>query len=795
MQVLVSSVTAELANEGLGEGVSLLDLGEHRLKDLERPERIWQLVHADLPAEFPPLRSVKSPPHNLAALGLQSGRLVGREQDLVRIEAIFLDPRVRLLTLTGAGGVGKTRLAAAVAGDTAPEFSDGLAVVSLVGLDDANHVIPAISRVLGIREPAGDTPLATLKNFIGTTQRAIVLDNCERLVAAGSSIAELLAECPRLKILTTSRVRWRVYGERVIDISPLPYPAAPHQDIEALLQWPAVQLFAERVRDIEPEFTLTPATAPAVAEICQILDGLPLAIELAAARLNYLPVSALLHRMQQPLQVLVDGPRDRHPRHRTLRDAIDWSYQFLETSHRWLFRQLAVFAGGWSLEAAESVCAASPEASDTRVDILQGLGALIDASLVRQDASADEARFRMLETIREYALEQLARDNELPAARARHLAYFVVLGERANPHLNGGSEYTAWLQRLAVEEDNLRVALRWCIDTGDVENGLRLGTAVGRYWYVEGSPTEGHEWMQAILHLVGEAGEPALRAPALNSAALLALARGEYASAQILLEESLRLATALDNKQLTGTCLHNLGGLAARRCDYNEALRLLESAAAALESIQSPRAAITYSLIGNVLWEQRDFSSAATWHARCFAAYQQWCDYSGMASATGRMGFAAAVTDDLARAEVLSSTSLTYAQQVENRQELGWALLDVAFVHLLRKEYEKVRALCAEVVRLRTDNFRSHERTAAALQLLAAQVVETGDPHRAMTLFGAAARQWEAAHPLFHLWDDVMCDRWQTVAREQLGPAAEGAFHTGQGLAIEAAVVYALQSP
>jgi predicted ATPase/DNA-binding XRE family transcriptional regulator len=727
----------------------------------------------------------------MPALRIQRSELIGRDDDLDRIEAAFLDPQVQMLTLTGLGGVGKTRLAAAVADRLAHYFAGGVVVVSLVGLDDAKLVIPTLARALGVREEAGASPLQSLARLVGDGPRAILLDNCEQVITAAADIAALLAQCPCLKILATSRLPWRTYGERVIEVRPLSFPNTVPDDIESLVQWPSVALLVERAREVQSEFHITPTTAAPVAEICRRLGGVPLAIELAAARLKYLPPPVLLDRLQQQaLDVLVAGPRDQHPRHRALRDTIAWSYELLEPDAQWLFRHLGAFARSWSLEAAEAV--RSHAGRD--VDVLNGLAALVDASLVRAEPVRGEARFSMLETIREYALEQLAASNELAGARAGHLSYYVALGERARPHLNGGSEHTVWLQRLALEEDNLRAALRWSIDSCETDQGLRLAAAVGRYWYLEGSPGQGQEWLEAILRLVGEAGQPAVRAPALNIAALLANARGDYATSQVLLEESLALARAVNDRQQIGICLHNLGALATRRGEYAEASRLLQSAAAAYESGGGPRAAITYNFLGNLMGQQRDFAAAEAWYVRSLSVYEQLHDWAGMSSATGRMSFFVAVADDLPRAEVLSARALAYAQRAENPRETAWALLDVAFVRLLREDYPAVRTLCADSLALRSDSLFSRECVAAALQLLAAEAVDTGEPSRAMRLFGAAAVQWQTTNTIFGFWTETISERWEAIARRQLGSSAEPAFNDASMWGIEQAVAYALRA-
>jgi tetratricopeptide (TPR) repeat protein len=300
--------------------------------------------------------------------------------------------------------------------------------------------------------------------------------------------------------------------------------------------------------------------------------------------------------------------------------------------------------------------------------------------------------------------------------------------------------------------------------------------------------------MQGILRLAGDAVEPALRAPALNTAALLANARGDHSAAQMLLEESLALARVVNDRQLMGICLHNLGALATRRCDYAEASRLLKLAADTYESGGGPRAAITYNFLGNLMGQQRDFAAAQEWYERSLAAYEELKDWAGMSSAAGRMSFFIALSGDLSRAELLSNRAMAYANRAESRREVAWASLNVAFVRLLRRDCSSVRTLCADSLALRADSLSSRECVAAALQLLACTAVETGESERAMRLFGAAAAQWKSCHTIFQFWSETMCQRWETVARQQLGFAAEQAFSIGSNWDVEQAIAYALSS-
>jgi predicted ATPase/class 3 adenylate cyclase len=518
-QVLLSLATQDLARDALPPGAGLRDLGEHPLRDLYRPERVFQLLHPDLPGDFPPIRTLATRPNNLP---LQPTALVGRENDVARIVDLLSRDDVRLLTITGPGGVGKTRLALQAAADLLEAFPDGVWFVDLSALDDPALVSSAIATVLGVREE-GSGLSAPLARVLGGKRLLLVLDNFERVVDAASVVADLLARASGVKVLATSRTPLHAYGEREFPLPPFPMPDLAHlPSVETLSQYEAVRLFIERAQAVKPDFTVTTANAPAVAEICHRLDGLPLAIELAAAYVKVLPPQALLKRLERRLPLLTGGARTLPARQQTMRDAIAWSHDLLDQEEQVLFRRLAVFAGGCTIEAAEAV--ASP---DGTLDVFSGMAALVDKSLLRQEEGAEgEPRFRMLETVREFGLERLEASGEGTACRGHHAGFFLALAERTRPRIFETGD-PAWLDVIEREHDNLRVALGWSWETGKHDTLLRLAGSLGSFWYYRGHLTEGRRWLDRALKTPPDDAAPRPRAWALTASGLLATVAGD----------------------------------------------------------------------------------------------------------------------------------------------------------------------------------------------------------------------------------------------------------------------------
>jgi predicted ATPase/class 3 adenylate cyclase len=552
-QILLSQSTYDLARDHLPAGVTLRDLGEHRLRDLARSERVFQPVTAALPAEFAPLNSLDARPHNLPA---QPTPLIGRSEEVAAVQQLLRQEGIRLVTLTGSGGTGKSRLGLQVAAELLDQFAAGVFFVALAPISDPILVLSAIAQTLGVRESAGISLPESLKAYLQEKHLLLLLDNFEQVLAAAPLVAELLASCPRLKILVTSRAALRLRGEKEFLVPPLALPDPRHlPSLETLSQYAAVELFIQRALDMRPEFAVTNENAPAVAEICVRLDGLPLAIELAASRIKLLPPQALLGRLDSRLKLLTGGSRDLPARQQTLRGAIAWSYDLLGEHEKKLFRRLVVFSGGCTLEAAEAVCNAD---GDLDVDVLDGVASLVDNSLIRQEEqTAGQARLSMLETIREYGLECLSASGEAEAVRKQHGEFFRALAEEAEPEL---WRQAAWIDRLESEHDNLRAALDWCAGHSP-EAGLCLAGALHWFWHIRGHFTEGRRRLEMALAAAPSAGVSARRT-ALCAAAQLAGSMGDDEQARAWGEESLTLCwEAGDTAGIAWSLLARAGGL------------------------------------------------------------------------------------------------------------------------------------------------------------------------------------------------------------------------------------------
>jgi predicted ATPase/class 3 adenylate cyclase len=573
-QTLLSRSTYDLVHEALPAGAGLRDLGEHRLRDLSAPEHVFQLLHPELPTEFPPLKSLDTPHHNLP---IQLTRFVGRERELAAVQQLLLAER--LVTLTGAGGVGKTRLALRLAAELLDGFADGVWLADLAPLADPMLVPQAVASALAVREQPERPLVQTLQDVLRPKHLLLLLDNCEHLVAACAALAEaLLRACPELRILATSREALGIAGEATWRVPPLASPDPERlPSLESLVQYEAVRLLLDRAELAAPSFTITQQNAAAVAQVCQQLDGVPLALELAAARIKVLSVEQLAARLSDRFRLLTGGSRSALPRQQTLRALVDWSYDLLTEPEQVLFRRLAVFAGGCTLDAAEGVCAGDGIEPG---EVLEHLARLVDKSLVIADPSpASELRYRLPETIRQYSAEKLGEAGEGATLRGRHRDWWLALAERTGPGALD-PQRLAWLER---EYDNLRAALRWSIDSGQAEPGLRLAAGLCDFWYARGYFSEGCAWLAELLALPATTAATA-RARALEWAGRLAylqgdeldrqriatslvalghgaLRRGDALRAQLLFNESLGLARDAGDHLAMVLCLEGLAGV------------------------------------------------------------------------------------------------------------------------------------------------------------------------------------------------------------------------------------------
>lgn len=553
-QILLTLATEELVRDHLPEGVTLRDLGERRLRDLNRPERVFQAVSADLQADFPALRSLEIFPNNLP---VQLTSFIGREKEMTEVKRLL--GTTHLLTLTGTGGTGKTRLSMQVAADLLDQFPDGVWLIELATLEDAGEVVTAISAPLQVRDEPGQQLLLTLTNYLRNKKLMLILDNCEHLVAECARISEtLLRACPGLQILASSREPLGIAGERTWPVPSLSIPENWRDEVrgeeaaERLTQYEAVRLFIDRATAVRPGFRVTNENAPYVAEICWRLDGIPLAIELAAARIRVLGIDQIASRLNDQFRLLTGGSRTALPRQQTLRALIDWSFELLSEQERILLRRLSVFAGGRTLQAVEAVC------SDEKLqdwEVIDILTTLVDKSLVSVERSAGkEPRYTFLESVWNYSREKLVEAGEAEALRVRHLEYYLKIAVDAGPHLLGAQQIE-WVERLGPEFYNFRYAL----DTSlEIEGpwpalGLRLAAALGRFWEIRGLLVEGAELLANLLIHPSNAAPTAERAAGLAVAGRLAWISDRIEPGREYAREALEIYRALGHEQGIGT--------------------------------------------------------------------------------------------------------------------------------------------------------------------------------------------------------------------------------------------------
>jgi predicted ATPase/class 3 adenylate cyclase len=603
-QVMISASTAALLDSD-----ELRDLGEHRLKDLAQPQRLYQLVIPGVETEFPALKTLENSPTNLPT---QPTPLIGREEELAQTADLLCADEIRLLTLTGAAGTGKTRLALHLAADLLEEFPEGVFVVELAATRDPSLVLPTIAETLAVRELPGQSLEETLAEYLHGRRLLLLLDNFEQLLAGAPSLAALLAAAPHLKLLVTSRAPLRLAAEHEYAVQPLELPDPEHlPELTALSQYEAVALFVERARPVRADFEVTNQNARAVAEICLRLDGLPLAIELAAARVRALTPQALLPRLEQRLKLLTGGRRDAPARQQTMRGAIDWSYTMLSEPQQRLLSRLSVFVGGCDLEAAEAVCNLDGRLD---LDVLESISSLIENSLlVERDDPDGEPRYSMLETIREYAGEMLEASGETEAVRRQHAEYFLGLAERAERSVHfvvptGQETRIADVseERLARELPNLRAALHWTFDEGELGLALRLAAAAALGWAVSSGYTEGRAWVARALNET-EHLQTHERARALLWLAVFAGFEGDYRSAEAFNEGARALFEQHHDQLGLFRSLISLISSATRLGDLERARVVLEKASTLVDDLASDhervwlcfRAATVESLAGN----------------------------------------------------------------------------------------------------------------------------------------------------------------------------------------------------
>ena len=737
---------------------------------------------SELPIERPESRPSNLPTSRTA--------FIGRDREVKGVKDLLLRPDVHLVTLTGPGGIGKTRLGLQVAEALADHFAGGAYYVPLAPVSDPKLIAPAIAQTLGLRESGGQSPLETLKAHLQNSLRLptlLLLDNFEHLVAEAPLVAELLASSAQLRLLVTSRAPLHIYGEHEYPVPPLELPDLKSvPEVEVLTRYPAVALFIQRARAVKPDFEVNQENAAAVATICARLDGLPLAIELAAARIKLLSPSAMQTRLESRLQLLTGGARDLPTRQQTLRGAIDWSYGLLSVGEQMLFRRLSVFVSGCTLEAVEAVCNTQ---ADLEVDGLDGMASLVDKSLLqRVERGEGESRFVMLDTIREYGLERLAASGEEAATRRAHAAYCLVLAEEG-----AASTQAEWLDLFEMEHDNLGAAMDWLIQTGNAEWGLRLGAALFRFWESREHFAEGRDRLAKVLKLEAATDPTPPRARALFAAGALAGAQADYVSACSLLRENLEIARELKDDWGVAVSLNALavttrdrGGIAESRSLFEESLALWREL--------GDRTAVARALsnLASAVNLQGEHALARSLYEECLSIFKELGDATGMAWSLNHQGDAARSHGDPAGARTLYEQSLAIFRELGDRWGIAGSLADLGNLTRDQKDYAASQALYRESIRIFQE--LGHKRgIARLLECFACSAAAQLQPVRSLRLAGAAAALRQVLGAPLPPVEQAQVEKRLEPARKALSnAAASAAWLEGWGMPVEKAVEDAL---
>jgi predicted ATPase/class 3 adenylate cyclase len=800
-QVLLTGATYLLLLDALPDGVALRDLGEHKLKDLQRPERIFQLVIDDLPSEFPPIKTSDARPNNLP---VQVTDFIGRESEVALVRELLARPQTRIVTFTGPGGTGKTRLSLQVGEKMLEQFQDGVFLVPLASLSDPTLVPGAIAEALGVMSGGSQPITESLKDFLKQKELLLLLDNFEQVLSAAGVVSELLPAAPRLKALITSREVLHIYGEKEFPVPPLQLPDPRHlPSLETLARNESVQLFIERATSARPGFELTSENAPAVAEVCVRLDGLPLAIELAAARIKLLTPQAILSRLASRLQVLTGGARDLPARQQTLRSTIDWSYDLLSPDDRTLFRRLGVFVGGCTFEAVEAIATgfSQPSAVNNHTSLLSpldtgifdGVASLADKSLLRQVETADgDSRLLMLETIREYALDRLEDCGETSPMRRAHASYFLQIAEGCAPLIQTPRQREI-LERLEIEHDNMRAALLWSLsDAGDKEIGLRIATALTRFWQIRGHLSEGRRWLKALLP--GALEHTNVRASALRAAGFLTFLLGDRTGSQPLLEESAAIARELGDKLALAYAYYILGvtmgfgGDPEGRTVSAEAVKLFRE----LGDEGKPGLVDGLMASGMLSFILGDYSTARSTFQEFRALSREIGDPFGMAQSANFLGDIARVEGDYPLAGRFYAESLPLFRIQGGKGETPAVLHNVGYVALAENSYREAEAAFRESLILQQD-IGNKLGISECLAGFAALVSAQGDPKRAARLFAASEAVRSAIGAYMWPAEQIEWDRHVERAMAQLDEGEwSKAWQEGLAMSMEAAIADAL---
>jgi predicted ATPase/serine/threonine protein kinase len=742
----ISRQLEEIVNKALEKDRSLRYQSAAEIRtDLSRLKRDFDAARISVAAaEVRPEATGKSSsvPTELGPINLpvQRTELVGREKEVASAKALLLRPDVRLVTITGPGGIGKTRLAVETASRLAEDFPGGIHFIPLSALSDPELIPAEIVQTLKMRDVSGQLPLEFLKRTLQDSLRArmlLLLDNFEHLIQAAPMLTEMLEAGPRLKIMVTSRAALHVYGEHEFPAPALGVPDLRSMPpLDEVAKYPAVALFLERAMAAKPDFEFDEQNAAAVIEICARLDGLPLAIELAAARIKVLSPSSMRGRLASCLQLLTSGARDLPRRQQTLRATIDWSYGLLSAAEQKLFRRLSAFVGGCTLEGVEAVCDTK---RDLDLDLLDGMESMVDKSLIQQTEQANnESRFVMLETIREYAREKLKESGEEAATKRAHAAYCLVLAEEEASG-QSGPEGAEWVERFALEHDNFRAALEWLTETGDAEWGLRLGAALFHFWETREYLVEGRDRLGKLLKMPAAAGVTRRRARVLFAAGVLAGGQGDYAAAEAFLKESLDIAGQLGDKPGAAVCLNALAVTARDRGDAATAHRLFEESLVLWRELQEHKAvARSLSNLADVVHLEGDYHRARALYAECLSIFEGVGDRTGVAWALNHQGDVARDGGDSAGARGLYDQALTIFRGLGDRWGIAGTLADQGNLAREQRDFPMAQALYRESLRIFQE--LGHKRgIARLLECFACLAAAQLEAKRSVRLAGTAA--------------------------------------------------------
>jgi len=789
-QVVMSRVTADLVRDVLPERVALRDLGEHWLKDLGQPERVFQLDAGGLRSEFPPLASLTNPAlrHNLPS---PASNFVGRERELADLRNLLNGSR--MVTLTGAGGSGKTRLAIQLAAETVDGSGDGVCFVDLAPLAELGSVAGEVARVLGVVEEPGRPVTETLVDVLSDRSLLMVLDNCEHLIDGSAKLADrLLNTCPRVRILATSQEPLRIDGESLYRVPSLSLASSEASPADEVCECEAVRLFVDRATTSDPAFVLTEANAHHVLAVCRRLDGIPLAIELAAARLRSMSLAAIEGRLDDRFRLLSRGSRTALPRHQTLGAMVDWSYDLLNAFEQTVLRRLSVFAGSWNLDAAQSVCADDLESWE----FLDLLDSLTDKSLLQLEPTEGESRYRMLETVRHYATEKLngVSKTEGTSARSAHAKEFLALAEVAAKNLLG-SQQGVWLTHLEADHDNLRAAFtHYLNDPAGAEEALRLGSALRWFWFIRGFFDEGTELAEAALAHVGAQEPTELRASVLAAAGDLLRIRGEYGKAQARLEEGLSLARWLDAPAVCADLLCRLSSLHRVKGEYGSSAEMADQAVALARRTTDGHVlarallhrAFHHTETSNTTQVRRDLEEALV----CFTGEG---DQRSVGMTFAQLGVIELRAGNAHEAKVHLLGALEIASELHDYDELPRVLLNLGFTALLRGDPVEAQNDVKGALQIAARTGAQHW-IAYSLLGLAFCASFMSEDHRAAVLHGASDAMIERIGEAHEQIGTDFRVHDHSRLRDVMGEEFEIVYASGRCLAQSKAVTLALEA-